>query len=519
MIPRRDFASQLTLAGLGAYFSTSTLFGNATQVAPDRARPNVTSGIASGDVTCDSAIIWSRADRPSRMFVEVAASESFQNSHQFCGPDALSGDDFTAKLRLTGLPSGQRIFYRVQFQDLDHARKPSAPVMGQFVTAPADYSDVTFVWSGDTAGQGYGIDAARGGMVTYETMRKLSPDFFVHSGDTVYCDNPFPAEIQLEDGTTWTNIVTEETSKVAESLSEFRANFRYNLLDENVRRFNTEVPMFAQWDDHETTNNWYPGEILDDARYTVKSASLLAARARQAFFEYMPIRGLADAQQRIYRSVPYGPLLELFFIDLRSYRGANSKNRQEDSSPGTDFLGRGQLQWLKRSLLNSRATWKVICSDMPLGLIVHDSGDAFENGANGNGPPLGRELEIASLLRFIKDNAIRNTVWLTADVHYAASHYYNPSHAQFQEFDPFWEFVSGPLHGGTAGPNALDNTFGPEVRFCSVPKGMPPNRPPSEGLQFFGMVHIDGQTRVLTVTHLNAAGDQLWSLDLEPSAG
>ena len=63
--------------------------------------------------------------------------------------------------------------------------------------------------------------------------------------------------------------------------------------------------------------------------------------------------------------------------------------------------------------------------------------------AQGDGPPRGRELEIADLLAFIKRAGIRNTLWLTADVHYTAAHYYDPSKAVFQEFEPFWEFVSG----------------------------------------------------------------------------
>ena len=84
--------------------------------------------------------------------------------------------------------------------------------------------------------------------------------------------------------------------------------------------------------------------------------------------------------------------------------------------------------------------------------------------AQGDGPPLGRELEIADLLRFIKHNGIRNVVWITADVHYCATHLYDPARAQFTDFNPFYEFVSGPLHAGGFGPNALDNTFGPQVR-------------------------------------------------------
>jgi alkaline phosphatase D len=40
-----------------------------------------------------------------------------------------------------------------------------------------------------------------------------------------------------------------------------------------------------------------------------------------------------------------------------------------------------------------------------------------EAWANGDGPALGRELEVADLIRFIKNKNIQNIVWLTADVH------------------------------------------------------------------------------------------------------
>lgn len=76
----------------------------------------------------------------------------------------------------------------------------------------------------------------------------------------------------------------------------------------------------------------------------------------------------------------------------------------------TRFLGEDQLRWLKNGLLMSNATWKVIASDMPVGLVVRDGKEAFENGANGDGPPLGRELEIANLMSFIKHSGISNVV-------------------------------------------------------------------------------------------------------------
>src|SRR5206468_954030 len=97
---------------------------------------------------------------------------------------------------------------------------------------------------------------------------------------------------------------------------------------------------------------------------------------------------------------------------------------------------------------------------------------------SGRGPALGREIEIAQLLSFIKHRRVHNVVWLTADVHYTAAHYYDPHQAQFQDFEPFWEFVSGPLHAGTFGPNDLDNTFGVDVKYAKAPATGQVNLPP-----------------------------------------
>lgn len=504
--------------------SKAPVFGQAPGIiTSDKMRPTIPYGIASGDISENSIIIWSRSDRPARMLIEYSTSESFNNVRRVFGPRALEDNDFTARFTLQNLPPDQQVFYRVSFQDLDYQNIYSEPVSGTFRTPPITGRDIFFVWGGDTAGQGWGINPDFGGMKIYETMRQLNPDFFIHSGDTIYADNPIEAERTLDDGTIWRNITIEEKSKVAETLTEFRGNYKYNLLDENVKRFNAEVPMLAQWDDHETTNNWYPGEFLfNDDRYTVKDVNLLAQRARQAFFEYMPIRYKTrfDADRsRIYRSFQHGPLLDIFMLDERTHRGPNSENRQPVQSAETDMLGKSQVQWIKVQLLKSKATWKVIASDMPLGLIVRDGPTDFEAWANAdNGRPLGRELELADLLRFIKNRNIKNVVWLTADVHYAAAHYYDPNKAQFQDFKPFWEFVAGPLNAGTFGPGQLENTFGPQLIFQSNPPGMRPNRPPSEGLQFFGGVKIDAYTKVMTVTLRNLAGQIIYSQDLPPEA-
>jgi alkaline phosphatase D len=272
-------------------------------------------------------------------------------------------------------------------------------------------------------------------------MLKCRPDFFIHSGDHIYADCPIQSERKLPDGGVWKNLVTEEKSKIAQTLAEFRGNYKYNLLDKNLLAFNAEVPLLAQWDDHEVTNDWCPGEAPGWKGYVDKSILTLTARGCRAFHEFMPMRETLAEAGRIYRKVAYGPLLDIFLLDMRSYRTACG----EDDAAAA-ILGPAQMSWLKRELMNSQATWKIIAADLPLGVV---SGDAV---AQGDGAPRGRECEIADLLVFIKHAGIRNTVWITADMHYTAAHYYDPNAAVFQDFEPFWEFISGPLHAGTWRP-------------------------------------------------------------------
>jgi alkaline phosphatase D len=407
-------------------------------------------------------------------------------------------------------------------ESLDIHRVNSEPVTGSFVT-PSDHpGDLRFVWGGDTVGQGWGISPSHGGMTIYRTMMDQQPAFFVHSGDTIYADGPLPAQQKAPDGSVWRNVVTEEKSKVAESLDEFRGNYRYNLLDEHLRAFNHQVPQVWQWDDHEVTNNWSDSKDLSaNVLYREKNVALLTARATRAFLEYAPMRLHGDAERdRVYRRLSHGPMLDLLMIDMRSYRGPNSSNLQTNYDRDAHILGPVQLAWIKRNLKSSTATWKVICADMPIGLQVGDgrnpNGDAlWEAVANGApGRPLGRELEIANLLAFIREEGIRNIVWLTADVHYCAAHHYSPDRAAFKNFDPFWEFVAGPLHAGAFGPNNPDPTFGLDVVFQKAPDTQ--NQPPSDENQFFGQVDIEGQSGVMTVRLRDRSATTVYSQTLYP---
>src|SRR5947207_9355733 len=142
-ISRRRFLATATATGIGP-----TAMPYLSRAAD---RPQITHGVQSGDVGADGGVVWARADRPSHMMVEVAASESFGNARVLPPIAALPDSDFTAKMLLENLPGGQEIFYRVRFRDLSHTGISSEPVIGRFRTAPGDRRDVSFVWGGDVA--------------------------------------------------------------------------------------------------------------------------------------------------------------------------------------------------------------------------------------------------------------------------------------------------------------------------------------------------------------------------------
>lgn len=539
---RNILKGALAAAGAAAVVPAAAAGGASTAyaarpsaVALVRNRLLLPSGIATGDVTADSGVLWSRASGPGRLVASLLAVDdggqplrggrAFQRVLR--GSIASEATDFTSKINAQHLPSGTRFALTMHFEDPEGNAGETA--QGSFSTAPGSNTNglgaiggrtgrgQSFVWSGDTAGQGWGINEDIGGMRGYAAMHATRPDFFIHSGDTIYADGPIAAQVTEPDGQVWRNLVTEEVSKVAETLNEFRGRHRYNLMDRNVRAMYAEVPVIAQWDDHETTNNWYPGEVLTDSRYTERSVDVLAARGRQAWQEYQPIAEISDGSTgfepaRIYRKISRGPQLDIFCLDMRTFKDPNTDGKETHL---THILGQEQADWLIKEVSRSKATWKVISADLPLGLIVPDGPGNQESLANRDaGAPLGKELELAGVLSAFKRNRVKNVVWLTADVHYCAAHLYSPERAAFQDFDPFWEFVAGPINAGTFGPGQLDGTFGPEVAFFKA--GAYANESPRSGeSQYFGHVDLN-EDDVFTVSLRNANGGVLWSKELHP---
>ncbi|EJK73971.1 hypothetical protein THAOC_04383 [Thalassiosira oceanica] len=423
----------------------------------------------SGEVSDSSVNIMARCNSESPSTMNLKLDGSTVDSATV-GEDT----DFTHTFVVENLASNTMYKYQVECAG-DSATMTGVEASFKTAPGPDDATAVSFVWCADLAGQGYGRNpdfeimhtdgtAMKGGYVVFETMAKLSPDFALFQGDMIYADNSIAPFKNVTNGRggellgTWVNNPSKDF--IAVTLDEFRDNWKYNFGDEKMQKFLSETPVFVQWDDHEVTNNWWPTEVLGEPLYEEgTNADDLYAASLQALYEFNPL----EADTILYRSQRFGKHLEIFFPDYRSYRDPNPENDEPDLA---DMMGEEQLEWLKQGLKDSTATWKIISSHDPLGVVTGGAGDRDSFGQESP-DILGRELELKDLFSYIHENDIMGVVSLTSDVHFTAHVNMDPARAEggFLEFKPLDEFVIGPIHAGSFGPNFMDTSFGAQYEF------------------------------------------------------
>lgn len=222
----------------------------------------ITHGVASGDVTAHSAIVWARASGPAQMHVEYDTDLRFGRPKRATPVEATGETDLTAQVRLHGLKPDTRYFYQVWFTGPEGS---SESQVGTFQAAPAPGVNrpVSFVFGGDLGGQRY-CRRVGVGYAIFAAMEALAPDFFVANGDMIYGDGDCP-----EDGPDgpggWQNIPGDfpSVSDPAVNWTDIETvralywrHWRYNRADPHVQSFFRSVPMYAQWDDHEVINDF-----------------------------------------------------------------------------------------------------------------------------------------------------------------------------------------------------------------------------------------------------------------------
>ncbi len=411
-------------------------------------------GVATGDVTSHSALVWFRTTGPAKVIVQWAPDVEPRQLPRTSDPSITHADhDFTATIRLEGLMPATRYRYRVMTEQAGEGKE------GRFVTAAEDKvsEPVRFLWSGDLGGQKQCRDTDRGYPI-FDQMLAVKPAFTLLLGDTIYGDDVCPSPPNAPGG-----------DFVATTLGQFRAKHRYQREAPALQRFLASVPVYAIWDDHEVRNNFSgPREPLMPV-------------GRQALLEYWPIGTPPGDPFRLYRQVRRGADVELFILDTRQYRSPNA----EPDGPGKTMLGSAQRDWLLGGLARSTATWKLIATSVPLsnpkgGTTLVPGNDSWARAVDGT----GFEAELRAIVQTILDRKIRNVVWLAADVHYAQANAYDPSGDGVPDFH---EFICGPLSAIQGRPIPPNPAFRPTTLYSEG------------GFSNFGLVTVNGASLRLQI--------------------
>jgi alkaline phosphatase D len=382
---------------------------------------------AIGDVGPTTAVLWARADRETDVAVTYGPVGNTQKSATL---RVSRSAGLTGKLRLDDLKPATRYAYRV---------RATTEVSGEFVTAPAPDTTarVRLIWSGDLGG-GSSCRRVDDGYRIFRAIARQEPDVFLFVGDTIYADHVCGGP-GLVPGFDF----------VATTLAQFRAKHAYNHEDPALVALLARTSVSAIWDDHEVRNDFAgPSEPLMPV-------------GRQAFLEYWPILPVAEEPTRLYRSLRWGRLLEVFILDTRQYR---SDNCQPDG-PSKTMLGAAQRRWLVETVTASNAVWKVVVSSVPLSVSTgRNCRDSWSNATlwglpeeNGTGFATERD----AILRTFRQHGVKNLLFLTTDVHHAELIRHHPT----TDFS-FHEFIAGPLSATFGRPRPLDQGLNPRSLFA-----------------------------------------------------
>lgn len=474
---------------------------HAPVAAPD-AGARITHGVAAGEVTSTSAVIWGRCSAASRLQLtlrDAAGDREIQASAA-----ASAADDFTAKVPIGGLQPDTTYTYRVTCR-ADTAAAADGVARGTFRTAPpANASQpVTFVWGGDVGGQNACRDRTEGYGV-FRTIGALRPAFFIGLGDMIYADSPC-----LPTGRYGNTQVPGPVAPAAD-VPSFWARWKYNRADRATQELLATLPYYAVWDDHEVYSDFGPHHDVGPTPRYPPGRHLLPL-GRKAFLDYNPIAAGGDAP-RLYRNIRWGRHLDLFILDTRQYRDSNFAP-DRPTRPKT-MLGATQRAWLEQALAASDATWKVIVSSVPLSVPTGAEARGRDGWANGD-QESGFEHELLDILRFMQQRGIYNNIWIATDIHFAAVF----RDAPFAD-DPDFRVVevdTGPMNAGVfPRPEEVDPTLHPQ-RLFTYPSSAEAIGGFEQAKSWFnfGVMRIDADGRV-TVQIVNALGTTLYELPLSP---
>lgn len=452
-VDRRDF---LKLSGSSAGLLVASRF---VRPAPAYGATSTTfqHGVASGDPTADSVLIWTRVTpsveavpgsgigRPLDVEWQVAKDPAFRRVVKRGTFEATAARDHTAKIDVRGLDTDTVYHYRFKAAgDLSAA--------GRTRTAP----------SGDNDALRFGLASCsnyEGGYFSaYRYLADRSDlDFVLHMGDYIYEYGPGGYGPGASIGR-----IHEPDHEIV-SLADYRIRHAHYKTDPDLQACHAAHPFISAWDDHEVTNDtWREGAENhqdDEGNFHTRRS-----RAYQAYFEWMPIRLPTPRKDptRIYREMKFGSIADLHMLDTRQYRDQQPSDQTDSSrdDPERTITGAAQMQWLKAGLARKDARWRLIGNQLmitpwrvaPTIPLIIDSWDGYT-------------ADRTELLTHIRDAEIDNVVFLTGDIHtsWAAE---VPTDAMTYPVTPS---VAVEMVGPSVTSDNLDEIAGTPPRTSSIP--------------------------------------------------
>ncbi|KNB52684.1 alkaline phosphatase D family protein [Streptomyces caatingaensis] len=407
--------------------ATATLLGVAPARAAGGARPAFLHGVASGDPLPDGVLLWTRVtpvpdatpgsgrgpDTPVTW--EVSEDSGFGRVVATGTVTATAASDHTVKADVRGLRPATGYFYRFRAGD---AVSPTARTR----TAPAP--DAT-------------PDGLRFGVVScanwesghFSAYRHLAArrdlDAVLHLGDYIYeyRSGEYPAAKYV--------VRKHEPEHEIVTLADYRVRHGRYKTDPDLQAMHHALPMVAIWDDHEFADNAWEGGATNHTPGTEGDWKVRMAAAKQAYFEWMPVR--PSVAGTTYRRLRFGRLADLHLLDLRSFRSQQARTGAGTVDGASRTLaGRVQLDWLKEGLAASDTTWRFVGNPVMMSPVAFGALPAHllrplakllglpAEGITVNTDQWdGYTHDRHELLEHLTGRGIRNTVFLTGDIHMA----------------------------------------------------------------------------------------------------
>lgn len=336
---------------------------------------NFTHSVASGDPTPSAIIIWTRATPSQKnssavnVNWQVATDKAFDNIVREGSASTSQARDYTIKIDVTELETGQAYYYRFL------GNNTASPIGSTRTLPKQDISKVKFaVFSCSNYPAGY--------FTPYATAAKQGDyDFALHLGDYIYeyAADGYATEKADEIGRSAdANNLTEVIT-----LDQYRHRYGLYRTDLGLQAIHQNTPFIVVWDDHEITNDTYK---TGAENHNEGEGDFFERRAAavQAYYEWLPIRPTAgNTSPKIYRSFDFGKLLSLHMLDTRiigrdkqlAYADYMNGEGQMDvqsfthdiSNPKRTLLGSEQFNWLQNQIANSAAKWQLLGQQVLMG--------------------------------------------------------------------------------------------------------------------------------------------------------